>query len=90
MDVRGLDLIEEFTRVHRDAEGPLRRWMSIVATVQWRNFPECRGIFPHADQVAVASGTATVFNIKGNNYRLVAGIYYGRGLVIVQRIMTHE
>jgi mRNA interferase HigB len=89
MDIRGLVLIDAFVRVYRDSEGPLRRWVTIVTAAQWQNFPQCRGMFPHADQVAVASGIATVFNIKGNHYRLVAGLDYARGLVAIWRIMTH-
>jgi len=90
MDVRGLVLIEDFCRVYRDAEGPLLRWVGVVQAAQWSNFPECRKTFPHADQVRVASGIVTVFNIKGSRYRLIVAVVYAGGLVVIRRIMTHK
>jgi mRNA interferase HigB len=41
--------------------------------------------FRHADAV----GRRTVFNIKGNDYRLVARINYERQRVYILSIMTH-
>jgi mRNA interferase HigB len=46
--------------------------------------------FPHADQVTVASKrTVTVFNIGGNNYRLITAIHYNTKIVYILRFLTH-
>ena len=46
--------------------------------------------FPTADGVPVKSGrVATVFNIRGNRYRLITAVHYNRGLVYVMRFYTH-
>ena len=90
MDVRGLGLIEEFCRVYRDAHGPLLRWVAVVKAVQWSSLPECCKTFPHADQVRIAAGVVTVFNIKGSHYRLIAAVNYAGALVVIRRIMTHK
>jgi mRNA interferase HigB len=31
----------------------------------------------------------TVFNISGNNYRLIAAIHYNRGKIYIRHILTH-
>jgi mRNA interferase HigB len=41
--------------------------------------------FGHADPV----GDLTVFNIKGNRYRLIARIIYATQKVFVRRVLTH-
>ena len=41
--------------------------------------------------MGVGSGRiATVFNIGGNKYRLIAAIHYNRQTVFVMRIYTHR
>jgi len=42
-------------------------------------------VFPHADIV----GNFTVFNIKGNSYRLITIIKYVPAIIYIRRIMTH-
>jgi mRNA interferase HigB len=90
MDVRGVSVLEDFWTKHRDAESPLRKWMAVVDGAQWSDFTACRKTFASADQVKVRARVATVFNIKGNRYRLVAAIQYPLDLVVVRRVMTHE
>ena len=46
---------------------------------------DVRRAFPHADQV----DRRTVFNIGGNNYRLIARISYLTQQVFVLAILTH-
>jgi mRNA interferase HigB len=55
----------------------------------WRNLVETRRTFPHADEVVVGSGRpVTVFNIAGNNYRLITAIHYDRQRVFVLGFLT--
>lgn len=57
---------------------------------RWRNLVDVRRAFPHADAVAVGSGrTVVVFNIAGNNYRLITAIHYNTQLVYALRFLTH-
>ena len=57
---------------------------------EWRSLEDVRRDFPTADGVSVKSGrVATVFNIRGNKYRLVTAIHYNRGVVYVMRFYTH-
>lgn len=49
------------------------------------NFAHLRATFPSADLV----GVFTVFNIGGNNYRLIAVIHYNRSKVYIRHVLTH-
>lgn len=92
MIVTRTDRLEAFGRRHRDAAAPLEAWRQVVDAATWRNPAEARETYAYLDPaVAVASGRkVAVFNIKGNRYRLVAGVDYGLGIVTVLRVMTHK
>ncbi len=84
-------MLQRFGRKHPEAQGPLLRWCNAVEEAEWADFSQVRAVFPHADQVRVASGRpVTVFNIGGNKYRLITAIHYNRQIVFVMRLYTHE
>jgi mRNA interferase HigB len=77
--------IREFVAKHPDAAAPLDNWHRITRGAQWRNFAEVRQDFRSADVV----GRRTIFNIHGNDYRLVARVNYKWQRVYILKIMTH-
>jgi mRNA interferase HigB len=82
--------LEAFWRKHRRAETPLRQWMAVARTADWHNLRDVRIAFPHADPVVVSSGnTVTVFNIAGNDFRLIASIKYKWGIIYIRDFLTH-
>ncbi|HEX8265192.1 MAG TPA: type II toxin-antitoxin system HigB family toxin [Pyrinomonadaceae bacterium] len=85
MHIISLRKLKEFWRRHPDAENPLRRWYKIAKKAKWQSLADNRNDFPHADLV----GVCTIFNIKGNSYRLVTKIYYDSQLVLTRFVMTH-
>lgn len=85
MHVITIRKLRDFWQQHPDAEEPLRRWYRISKKEQWKNLAETRREFPHADR----AGVCTVFNIKGNAYRLISKIYYPNKTVLVRSVMTH-
>ncbi len=75
----------EFSQEHADAFTPLDNWYRIAKTARWRHLDEVRRDFSSAD----AAGSFTVFNIKGNNYRLIASIDYESQIIYVKYVLTH-
>ncbi|HVA89385.1 MAG TPA: type II toxin-antitoxin system HigB family toxin [Chloroflexota bacterium] len=79
------------SRLKRMAEGrgdcidQVAAWIRIARTARWRSLTEVRGTYPHADPV----GDVTVFNSKGNDYRLLVGMDYQWGRVYVKHLLTH-
>ena len=75
---------------HAKAQAPLTEWYKVTKSATWNNIVEVRKVFPSADTVTVASGKSiVVFNIGGNNYRLIAAIHYNLQKVFVLRVLTH-
>ncbi|NCS22402.1 MAG: type II toxin-antitoxin system HigB family toxin [Microcystis aeruginosa G11-06] len=49
------------------------------------NLVEVQTVFPKA----AAVGNFTVFNIKGNSYRLITSIDYQKRLIYIKYVLTH-
>jgi mRNA interferase HigB len=75
-----------FLRDHPEARSALLRWAAVTKVSQWRNLADLRNSFRSADQVC----ECTVFNILGNNYRLVVRIYYAEQTVTLYHFLTHK
>lgn len=78
--------LREFWEYHPDAKDPLLHWYRVTKKAAWRHLADVWMDFRHADQV----GNCTVFNVKGNDYRLIVGIRYEIQKVFVLRVMTHK
>jgi mRNA interferase HigB len=70
---------------HADLSDALDTWYRIAKKATWRNLAEARVTFPTADAV----GRFTVFNIKGNTYRLIVEIHYRSQVILVRQVLTH-
>lgn len=84
--VKKKTVVEYFAK-HPDAKVALEDWYEKAANAQWKNFAELRKTFGSADNVG---GKRIVFNIKGNDYRLVAIVLYRIGMIYVRFIGTHS
>ncbi|MHB8840000.1 MAG: type II toxin-antitoxin system HigB family toxin [Gemmatimonadaceae bacterium] len=76
----------EFGRRHPQAMAPLRAWARVMRRKRYRHHLEVRHDFPHADFVGPHRA---VFNICGNEYRLVVDLRYDLGRVYVRHVVTH-
>ena len=85
MWVISLRRLREFWAAHPRAEAPLRGWFTLTSAAEWETFNDLRATFPSADLV----GSCTVFNVGGNNYRLIARVFFRSHKVYVLRVMTH-
>lgn len=72
--------IREYAQRHDQARHSLERWLELTKFAEWMSLADVQCTFRHADQVTVKRGrTVVVFNIKGNDFRLVTAIHYNRG-----------
>ena len=78
--------ILKFAAEHPDALVPLMNWYRITKRADWTSLAEVKRDFAHADLV----GRRTVFNIHGNDYRLIARVNYRTKRVFILQIMTHS
>lgn len=72
---------------HADSRVSLERWRQKVSSAHWKNFSDMRKDFPDADYVG---NQHYVFNIKGNNYRLVVVVMFTPELVYIRWVGTHQ
>jgi mRNA interferase HigB len=77
--------LRDFASRHADAEGPLDIWYRIARSAAWASMADVRATFPHADYV----DPYTVFNIKGNTYRLIVKVEYRYQIIFIRSILTH-
>jgi mRNA interferase HigB len=77
--------LREFAASHPNAERPLDDWYRTVRSARWATLAEVRATYPHAD----VYGCCTIFNIAGNNFRLIAWINYRYQRIFVRAVLTH-
>ena len=77
--------LKEAATRHGDLEAPLDAWFRIAKRASWKNLVDVRKTFSNADDV----GKWTVFNIKGNQYRLIVEMNYRFGRIYIRHVLTH-
>lgn len=80
--------LTEFWRIHPKAEAPLRTWLKLISKHAYMNLAELKQAFSTVDYVPIDRGYY-IFNIGGNNYRLVSAIHFNRQKVYVRYVLTH-
>ena len=78
-------LVEYYTK-HPSAQKPLEDWYETTKRAEWQNLNDIRVAFNTVDYVG---NDRYVFNIKGNDYRLVVVIRFTKGRVYIRFIGTH-
>lgn len=78
--------INEFIKQYADSEEPLMRWYATAKNANWANFNQMRQTYNSVD---ATGNDLYVFNIKGNDYRLVCRIIFGVRTIYVKFIGTH-
>lgn len=79
--------IKEFSEKYADSETALEEWVYKISVAKWKNLADLKVTFGSADYIG---NNRFVFNIKGNNYRLVAIIIFASQKVYIRFIGTHE
>lgn len=87
MRIIALSTLRLFSKKHPDAEMPLRNWYAEASRANWRTPADIKAAYRNASFTA---NNRVVFNIKGNDYRLVVAVHYGRGLMYVRFAGTHR
>ena len=78
--------LREFWERHPDAEAALRDWYRVAQQASWDTPSDVRE--SHANARIIGNNRA-IFNIKGNNYRLVVRMDYQFKKVYVRFVGTH-
>jgi len=77
--------LREFWERHADAKGPLETWHAVAKAAKWQKLLDVQKTYSSAEAV----NQFTVFNIKGNTYRLIVKIEYELRMIYVHCVLTH-
>jgi mRNA interferase HigB len=86
MEILNRDVLVRFARQHPPSRKPLSRWVDVVSAATWKSIVDVQRIFKSAEDVK----GYVIFNIHGNDYRLITVIRYDRGKIFVQDMLTHS
>ena len=87
MRVISFSMIRDFIAKHDDADVTLRDWYKRTTKANWTNFADIKQTFNTVDYVG---NDRYVFDIKGNNYRIVAVVLFINKKVYMRFVGTHE
>lgn len=79
-------ILRDFWEKHADCEQQLKSWFQEVQKSEWKNPNQIKLDYPSA---SILNNNRVVFNIKGNNYRLIAKISFEYQMVWIRFIGTH-
>jgi mRNA interferase HigB len=92
MIVIGTETVERYFATHqgarriRAARSQYEVWLAIARRARWRNPEDVKASHPRA---SILKGGRVVFNIKGNDYRLVAALQYPAGVLVIRFFGSH-
>jgi mRNA interferase HigB len=72
---------------YKKAEHAIQSWIYEVRLSDWNNSAELKTRYKNA---SIVSSKRVVFNIRGNDYRLIADIEYQLKIVFIVWFGTHE
>ena len=79
--------LRDFWEQHADSEQQLKAWYLEASNAEWQSPNNIKKDYPSA---SILGDNRIVFNIKGNNYRLIiVKISYGHGMVWIRFVGTH-
>ena len=93
MIVIGTGLVEDYLANHaghkgiRAARSQYETWLDIVGHARWHNPDDVKASYPKA---SILKASRVIFNIKGNDYRLVAALQYRAGVLAIRFFGTHN
>ncbi|MEH1857540.1 MAG: type II toxin-antitoxin system HigB family toxin [Nostoc sp.] len=85
MHIISFRILREYAENHSDCQEALSNWYKLTTKAKWSNLVEVQQVFPKDEAV----GNLTVFNIKGNKYRLIVSIDYEWQLIYIKYILNH-
>jgi len=92
MIVIGTEVVEKYLADRaghkgiKAARAQYQAWLEIVTRAEWRNPEDVKAAYPKA---SILKASRVVFNIKGNDFRLIARLQYQAGLVAIRFFGTH-
>jgi mRNA interferase HigB len=79
--------LREFAERHPRAAGPLWAWCALAERATWKSPADIKATLANA---SIVGSDRAVFNIKGNDYRLIVAFDFEKEIAFVKFVGTHE
>jgi mRNA interferase HigB len=86
MRLLGLGKLDEYSVAHTDTKNWLENWISDAKGSTWNNPQDIKQKYSTASFLA---NNTVIFNVRGNNHRLVVQVAYGAKTIAILWIGTH-
>ena len=86
VNVLSLKRLRQFWQKHPQAEKPLRDGYKTMRKAEFNHFGELKEVFGSADY----SDPVTIFDVRGNKYRLVVRVVYSIQCAYIVEVFTHK
>ncbi|MEO6967048.1 MAG: type II toxin-antitoxin system HigB family toxin [Rhodanobacteraceae bacterium] len=86
MRIIAVGTLRRFWERHPDSEQPLKAWYDEAKHASWTTPQEIKN---HYASASFVGSNRVIFNIKGNDYRLIAAVAYRFQAVYIKFIGTH-
>ena len=87
MKIVSVKILKDFWVDNPNNEQHLKAWVDEVKQAQWSQPADIKGKYRSA---SILKNRRIVFNIKGNDYRLIVAVAYKYGAVYIKFIGTHK
>jgi mRNA interferase HigB len=87
MRIIALKTLRRFWEQHPDVQQALQAWYRDAKRATWNTQADIRNVYRNA---SIVGNNCVVFNIRGNQYRLVVAVNYTAGIVYIRFIGTHQ
>lgn len=78
--------LSDFWAKHPQSAQPLRTWFHDAKRARWAGPAEVKARYKNA---SIIEGNRIVFNIGGNDFRLVVKVHYNTGIMFIRFVGTH-
>ncbi|MCO6056979.1 type II toxin-antitoxin system HigB family toxin [Pseudomonas sp. MOB-449] len=87
MRIIAISQLKDFWERNPGAEQPLLAWIDEARKAQWSSPADIKDQYRSA---SILKSRRVVFNIKGNDYRLVVAVAYRFGALYIKFVGTHK
>ena len=87
MRIIGLGVLDSFCAKHADCRKWVANWLSDVRGSNWKTTHDIKNRYPSA---SFLEERIVIFNVRGNEYRLVVQVTFNIGVVEIKWAGTHS
>lgn len=76
----------DFWKIHPNAQVSLESWYKVISKTAFATFTDVKKSFNTIDYV----DPYTVFDVGGNNFRIISAIHYDKQNLYIRHVLTHK